>query len=88
MRSQKPILIATFLSAWICITYFLWARQSSIDLLDDNYKHVFRKLGQLEADVLRETQTNRELVQRLLAVVQGIDKVTGDTGGVSRIVAW
>lgn len=76
MRSNKPLLVATFLGAWICITYFLWARQATIDLLDDDYKRVYRRINQLEADVQREAQTNRELVQRLLAVVQGIDKVS------------
>lgn len=75
MRSNKPFLVATFLVAWICITYFLWARQATIDLLDDDYKMVYRRLNQLEADVQREDQNNRLLVQRLLVVVQNIDKV-------------
>lgn len=76
MRSNKPILIGAFFFAWICITYWLWARQASIDQLDDNYKNVYRQLDQLEADVQHELQEHRDTVQRLLAVVTGLDKVT------------
>lgn len=75
MRSNKPILIATVFFAWICITYFLWSRQTSIDQLDNGYKDVYRQLDRLEADVQRELHTNRETLQRLLAVVQGLEKV-------------
>lgn len=88
MRSQKPLLVATFLLAWICITYFLWARQATIEFADDDYqKDLYRKLNQMEADVRREAQTTRELVQRLLAVVKGIDRVRGFVGVVWQSVA-
>lgn len=69
MRSKKPFLIITFLSAWIVITYLLWMRQGSIET-DGHYKDMLEKLQQLEDDIREESHLHDNLVHQLLVAIK------------------